>query len=164
MRKLLPLALVLLAAPAFAQSPAAPAPAPANAAARPALVYNFKTPQLHRAAIDALLAEPGQVLFIDLRRPDEISKIGSFPVYLNVQIADLEKELAFIPKERKIITVSNHAARAGKAGDLLSERGFNVVGAVGSQVYEEEGGVIVRIVPPPAQQAAAAPAAPASKN
>ncbi|MGY3581691.1 rhodanese-related sulfurtransferase [Bradyrhizobium sp. USDA 4341] len=160
MRNRLPLVLLasVLVAPAFAQSPAAPAPGNAPTAQ----VYNYKTPQLHRAAVDALLAEPSKVLFVDLRRPDEISKIGSFPVYLNVQIGDLEKDLAFVPKDRKIVTVSNHAARAGKAGDVLTEKGFNVVGAVGSQIYEEEGGTILRVVPPAPQAASAA--APAAKN
>jgi rhodanese-related sulfurtransferase len=163
MRKFLTLLAVTtaFAAPALAQSPA-PAAAPAAAGQRPAFVYNFKTPELHRAAIDALLADPSHVLFVDLRRPDEISKIGTFPVYLNVQLNDLEKNLAFIPKDRRIVTVSNHAARAGKAGDLLTEKGFKVVGAVGSQLYEGEGGTIVKIaVPPPRQaDAGAAPAAP----
>jgi rhodanese-related sulfurtransferase len=101
------------------------------------------------------------VLFIDLRRPDEISKIGTFPVYLNVQLADLEKNLAFIPKDRSIVTVSNHAGRAGKAADLLADRGYKVVGAVGSQLYEDEGGTIVKIaIPAPRQTEASAPAVP----
>jgi rhodanese-related sulfurtransferase len=157
MRKILPLLLLsaAFAAPAFAQTPAPVAPPPAQ----PAFVYNFKTPELHRAAIDALLADPSHVLFIDLRRPDEISKIGSFPVYLNVQAGDLEKNVAFIPKDRQIVTVSNHAARAGKAADFLADHGFKVVGAVGSQHYEDEGGTIVKIAIPAPRQASAAPAA-----
>lgn len=114
-------------------------------AARP---YTAKTPKLNRAQIDALLAKPEQVLFIDVRRPDEISKIGTFPVYLNVQIDELEKVLPFIPKERSIVTVSNHAGRAGKSADLLAEKGFKVVGAIGSQNYEEEGGKITKIAVP----------------
>ncbi len=155
MRKMIALLLLstVLAAPAYAQTPA-----PTGAA--PAFVYNYKTPELHRAAIDSLLAVPGHILFVDLRRPDEISKIGSFPVYLNIQIGDLEKNLAFIPKDRPIITVSNHAGRAGKAADLLAEKGFTVIGAVGSQHYEEEGGTIVKIAVPPPRQAAAAPEVP----
>jgi rhodanese-related sulfurtransferase len=159
MRKILPLLLLsVLTTPAMAQTTAAPS---AAAPARPAFVYNFKTPELHRAAIDALLADPSHVLFIDLRRPDEISKIGTFPVYLNVQLADLEKNLAFIPKDRPIVTVSNHAGRAGKAADLLADRGYKVVGAVGSQLYEDEGGTIVKIaIPAPRQTEASAPAVP----
>jgi len=114
----------------------------------PAEEVKHKIPELTRVQIDEWLAKPDKVLFIDLRRPDEISTIGSFPVYLNIQLADLEKYLAFIPKDRTIITVSNHAARALKAGDVLLDKGFKVVGAAGSQHYEEQGGKIVRIVKP----------------
>lgn len=124
-----------------------------KAEAPAARAYEYKTPKLNRAQIDALLAKPSEVLFIDLRRPDEISKIGTFPVYLNVQIDGLEAALPFIPKERSIVTVSNHAGRAGKAADLLAEKGFKVVGAVGSQNYEEEGGKIIKIVPPAPKEA-----------
>src|SRR5512140_1899662 len=76
----------------------------AAAAAQP---YKYKTPKLNRAQIDALLAKPAELLIIDTRRPDEISKIGSFPVYLNIQIDGLEAALPFIPKDRSIVTVSN---------------------------------------------------------
>ncbi len=138
------LALILAAPVAFAADEDAGKKAEAPAA-RP---YTYKTPKLKRAEIDALLAKPEQVLFIDVRRPDEISKIGTFPVYLNVQIDELDKVLPFIPKERSIVTVSNHAGRAGKSADLLAEKGFKVVGAIGSQNYEEEGGKITKIVPP----------------
>lgn len=148
MKRFVKLTLVVLALAdpaAFAtEAGNADAGAKAGQAARP---WNFKTPNLDRAQIDALLARPDQVLFVDVRRPDEISKIGSFPVYLNVQIGDLEKNAAFIPRERTIVTVSNHAGRAGAAGDLLRAKGFKVRGAAGSQNYEEEGGAITRIAP-----------------
>jgi rhodanese-related sulfurtransferase len=106
----------------------------------------FKAHVLSRAALDALLAKPGHVLLIDVRRPDELSSIGSFPVYLSVQLADLEKSLAWIPKDRTLVTVSNHAGRAGKAADLLASHGFKVAGALGAQNYEQEGGKLAHIV------------------
>jgi len=110
--------------------------------------YSYKTPKLNRAQIDTLLAKPENLLIIDVRRPDEVSKIGGFPVYLSVQAKELEAALPFIPKERAIVTVSNHAGRAGAAADFLAEKGLKVVGAIGSQNYEEEGGKISKIVPP----------------
>jgi len=116
---------------------------PAQREARPA--SNAKV--LKRAEIDALLAQPSNVLVIDVRRPDEIGSIGGFPVYLNVQAGDLEKRLPSIPKDRVIITVSNHASRAGRAADLLQKNGFNVAGAAGVQDYEAEGGALVKIAP-----------------
>lgn len=116
--------------------------------------YKYKTPKLNRAQLDALLAKPEQLLIIDVRRPDELTKIGGFPVYLSIQSKEIENRLAFIPKDRDIVTVSNHAGRAGAAGDLLTAKGFKVVGAVGAQNYEEEGGKLARIEIPAPKPAA----------
>lgn len=106
-----------------------------------------KTVILTRAQFDQLLSAPEQLLVIDVRRPDEITTIGGLPVYLSVQLADLERYLAWIPKDRKIVTISNHAGRAGRAGDLLAAKGFNVVGRIGVQNYAAEGGKLTRIAP-----------------
>jgi len=143
-------ALALTTSFAFGQQ--AGAAKPATPAAQE---YKWKTPKLNRAKIDALLAKPEKLLVIDVRRPDELTKIGGFPVYLSIQAADLEKSLAYIPKDRDIVTVSNHAGRAGAAADLLASKGFRVVGAIGSENYEEEGGRIVKIVPPTPKPAGA---------
>ena len=104
---------------------------------------------LTRAEIDDLLSKPDQVLIIDVRRPDEVTAIGGFPVYLSIQIGDLEKSLAFIPKDRTIIALSNHAARGGRAADILAKAGFKVAGAAGAEDYEMQGGTLNKIVPPP---------------
>lgn len=134
MRSLSALLLSLVASLALAQS-------------APARKDESKTPVLTRAQFDQLLTHPEQLLIIDIRQPDEVSAIGGLPVYLSVQVADLEKSLAWIPKDRKIVTVSNHAGRAGRAGDLLTAKGFNVVGRVGVQNYEQEGGKLTKITP-----------------
>src|SRR5580658_10267242 len=129
MRKLI-LITLLAATTAFAQAPAA------------------KAKILTRAELDQLLATPDKVLLIDVRRPDEISSNGGFPVYLSIQIGELEKHLDSIPRDRVIVTVSNHAARGGKAADLLASKGFNVAGAVGAETYEKEGGTLTKIEVP----------------
>jgi rhodanese-related sulfurtransferase len=123
------------------------AEAPAAAAA-PAAEYKYKTPKLNRAQFDELLAKPEQLTIIDVRRPDELTTKGGFPVYLSIQSTEIEKSLAYIPKDRNVVTVSNHAGRAGAAADLLASKGFKVVGAVGAQNYEEEGGKLTKIAPP----------------
>lgn len=140
-----PIAVLLLAGALGAAVPAA------EPAAR-----DFKSPLLNRAQVDALLAKPSQIVVIDLRRPDEHQSKGAFPVFLSIQAADLEKYLAYIPRDRQVLTVSNHSGRSGKAADLLASHGFKVAGAVGAQLYEEEGGKIIKIAPPPATPAAAA--------
>ena len=125
--KLLMLSLILIVPSMQTVAQEAAKPAAAQAAA--------KTPTLTREQFDAWLAKPDEILLIDVRRPDEVSTIGGFPVYLSIQSKELENSLDFIPKERAIITVSNHAGRAVKAADLLADKGFNVVGAVGVQTY-----------------------------
>jgi len=119
--------------------------------------WTYKTKQLERSEVDALLAKPEKLVVLDVRRPDEVTSKGSFPVFLNIQAKDVERQLAYIPRDRQIVTVSNHAHRAGAVGDLLTAKGFNVAGATGSEDYEAQGGKIVRITPPVKQLAVAAP-------
>jgi rhodanese-related sulfurtransferase len=146
MKKLLVIMPLLFAAGAYAQAPDVKAPPSAP---------QFKAHVLSRAELDTLLQKPESLLLIDVRRPDEITNIGGFPVYLSVQIASLASSLNWIPKDRVIVTVSNHAARAGKAADLLAAQGFHVAGAVGAETYEKEGGSLTKIVAPPASANAA---------
>ena len=134
---------------AHAQTPAAAA---ANAAAPE--VWKYKTPKLNKAQLDALFAKPEKLVVIDVRRPDELTNIGQFPVFLSIQFQDLANQLAYIPKDRKIVTVSNRAHRAGDAGDFLTAHGFKVIGAAGTKDYEEQGGSVLHIAPPPPKTAA----------
>ena len=103
---------------------------------------------LDRAAVDALLAQPNELVILDLRRPDELTNIGGFGVYLSIQLSELGERLDYIPKDRTIVTVSNHAGRAKRAAALLIDAGFKVAGAAGAQDYEAEGGVLSKIQPP----------------
>ncbi|MGA8173029.1 MAG: rhodanese-like domain-containing protein, partial [Methylocystis sp.] len=129
------------AAPPTASAPTAGAPAvtPANDPA-----YTYKTLRLNRGAFDALLSKPEQLVVLDIRRPDELSKVGGFPVYLSIQTADIQRSLSFIPRDRLIVTVSNRAHRAGAVGDILLGLGFHVVGAIGVLDYQDEGGVLTK--------------------
>jgi rhodanese-related sulfurtransferase len=116
---------------------------------------------LNNAELDQLLAHPESLVLIDVRRPDEVSSIGGFPVYLSIQLKDLEKSVAWIPKDRTVVLVSNHAGRAGKAAQILADKGFKVAGAVGAQTYEKAGGSILHIpVPKQAVAEGKPPAAP----
>lgn len=145
--KLLLLWMIAIAPMAFAAE-APKAKAPDAKTAKPE--YIPRSPKLNRSQFDALLANPSQLVVIDLRRPDEVSSKGGFPVYLSIQAGDLEKYLDYIPKDRFVVTVSNHSARSGKSADLLADKGFKVAGFVGAEYYKEEGGTLTKIpVPPP---------------
>jgi len=154
---------ILLAAIGATTAIAADAP-PAPAAAK------SKAHELTRAEFEKLLTDPKHLLILDVRRPDELTRIGGFPVYLSVQIKDLENRLDWIPRDRTIVTVSNRAARSGRAADLLASKGYNVAGTVGAQTFEEQGGALTKFeVPPPrtpanAQSNAAAGGQPATAN
>ena len=124
--------------------------------------WKFKAKRLGKADVDALLAQPDSVIFIDLRAPAEHIQYGTFPVFLSVQNKDLEKQLAWLPKDRQIVTVSNHSQRAGAAADLLAAKGFNVAGATGAEEYEVEGGTAVAHLIPRAPRVAGAASAPRS--
>lgn len=128
-------------------------PAAAKDADKPA------APKLSRAQLDEWLARPDQIVLLDLRRPDEHQSVGALPVFLSIQAADLERNLAYIPRDRAIIPVSNHAGRAGKAAIVLVKHGYKVVGVVGVEDYEAEGGQLVKIQPPPKKGPTATPTA-----
>ena len=127
------------------QAPAAPAEAAKPISAK-----------LNRQQLDGLLTYPDQVLIVDVRRPDEISSIGGFPAYLSVQAKDIDSGAVFIPRDRTLITLSNHAGRALKAADALLAKGFKVAGAAGAQDYEAEGGKLTKISAPAPKVASAA--------
>lgn len=155
---LLAIALAFGSTLALAQQTAAsPASAPAP---QP---WTHKTKNLNRAEVDALFGNPKKLLVIDVRRPDELTKYGTFPVVLNLQLKDLPEVLDYIPRDRTILTVSNRAHRAGDAGDLLISKGYKVAGATGTEDYREAGGTIVKIAVPAPRTAASAPA-PAASN
>jgi rhodanese-related sulfurtransferase len=155
-----------------AEAPLAPPIHVAGGAADPAAVkrvqkylsepWKYKAKRLSKADVDALLAKPDSVIFIDLRTPAEFIQFGSFPVFLSVQNKDLEKQLAWLPRDRQIVTVSNHSQRAGAAADLLASKGFNVAGATGSEEYEVQGGTAVTHLVPRAPRVADAASQPRS--
>jgi rhodanese-related sulfurtransferase len=155
--KTLLFAFALVAAPAAFAQQGAP---PSAAAKEPP----FKTHVLSRPEVDALFKHPEKILLIDVRRPDELTAIGGFPAYFSIQFNDLESSLAWIPKGRQIVTLSNHAGRAGKAGDILTAKGYPVAGAVGVQLYEKDGGTLTKISPPAPKAASSAAPAGSSKG
>ena len=139
-------AVVLLSTAAFAQEPTPAAQRTTSGQHAPAPT---RAKKLTNAEFDAYLEHPEHVLIVDVRRPDEVSTIGGFPVYLSIQAKDLKAHLNEIPKDRPIITVSNHAARASVAADALEDAGFKVLGAVGADTYQQEGGKLAIKIPVP---------------
>jgi rhodanese-related sulfurtransferase len=139
------IALALSASLAFAVDAEAPKDAAKYVDPNP---WTHKTKRLDRAQLDKLLGHPEKLLIIDVRRPDELTKVGGFPIYLSLQIRNLQESTDYIPKGRQIVTVSNRAHRAGEAGDFLLSKGYKVAGAVGVLDYEDQGGSLTKIAAP----------------
>jgi len=113
-----------------------------------------KVKELHKADVDALLAAPEKVLFLDVRSPSEMAAEGTFAVFLNAAVSEsdakaagLEKHLGDIPKDRAIVAVGGNAARAMAAAAVLASHGFKVAGAVSAPAYDQEGGSLTKYQP-----------------
>jgi predicted sulfurtransferase len=60
-------------------------------------------PRVKGAQRDALIART-DVLFLDVRRPDEIEESGTVRGYLNIPIEELAERLHEIPRTARILT------------------------------------------------------------
>ena len=91
MRRLLVVAM-LLAVPVFAM-----AQQPATPAAQP------QAPKMASDDVMALL-EKGEVFFLDVREATELEELGTLEGYVNIPLAQLEKRLGELPKDKAILT------------------------------------------------------------
>ena len=101
-----------------------------------------EVPVLSREQVDQLLATPETVVFIDVRRADEVAAIGGLPAFLNIQASEIDRFISYIPRDRAVVTISNHSGRARKTAGILRDRGFRVAGAVGVEDYAAAGGTL----------------------
>lgn len=83
-------------------------------------------------AKEHLSAGAEKVCYLDVRNFDEY-KAGHVPGAVCIPLAQLEKDLALIPKDKLLIVGCAGGSRAGKATELLRSKGF-------SNVMELEGG------------------------
>ncbi|MFN8684598.1 MAG: rhodanese-like domain-containing protein [Acidobacteriota bacterium] len=50
------------------------------------------------------MKEQSNLFFLDVRDPKEIEELGSLKGYVNIPLADLEKRLSEVPKDKTILT------------------------------------------------------------
>lgn len=55
--------------------------------------------------LEKYLEKKDKIFFLDVREPDEITKLGSVPGYVNIPLGQLEKRLGEVPKDKLIITL-----------------------------------------------------------
>ena len=96
--------------------------------------------KLSTAEVDQLLDSHKHVYILDVRKPEEIAQLGTLKGSINIPIDQLEQRLNEVPKNKLILTLSNHAGRGSKAAELLEKNGYKVAGAAGIQTYTADGG------------------------
>lgn len=60
--------------------------------------------ELSPAELSKLLEKRENLFFLDVREPEEIRQLGSVKGYVNIPLAQLERRLAEIPRNKLIIT------------------------------------------------------------
>jgi rhodanese-related sulfurtransferase len=55
--------------------------------------------------LEKLLEKKDSIFFLDVREPDEISRLGSIKGYVNIPLGQLESRLKEVPKDRVIVTL-----------------------------------------------------------
>lgn len=85
-----------------------------------------------------LLAKPRQVLFIDVREPNEIAVTGTLQGALTIPIGQLEQRLKEVPKDKPIVPFCRLGGRATSAANLLNQKGYKTVGVFGMEDYHDK--------------------------
>ena len=64
-----------------------------------------QTPTISADELEKYLEKKDKVFFLDVREPEEITKLGTVPGYVNIPLGQLEKRLSEVPKDKLIITL-----------------------------------------------------------
>jgi len=107
------------------------------------VTLSFGQKKLNPDELEKALEKRESVVFLDVREPDEIKKLGTMPGYVNIPLGQLEARLKELPKNKPIITACNHGVRAGRAAAILEKNGFQVLGACGLEDWKEKGKKVI---------------------
>lgn len=62
-----------------------------------------KAPRVEAGEIDSVLAD-ADVIFLDVREPDELEELGTIEGYINIPVDQLAERLDELPKDKPILT------------------------------------------------------------
>ena len=85
-----------------------------------------------------LVDKPGNILFVDVRKPEEFASLGTLKGALNIPLDQVPDRLKELPKDRPIVVVCRSGHRSGLAATLLQEKGFQVLGSGGLKDFAEK--------------------------
>ena len=127
MRKvLLSLAVIVLVAPAFAQSHSTGG-------------VNPKFKKLTPEELKSLVDKKANFYFLDVREPDELVKLGTIDGYHNIPLSQLEGRVKEIPKDAVIVSACNRAVRASRAAEILEKHGYKQISVCAMLEYNDKG-------------------------
>ncbi len=78
---------------------------------------------VRQATGEELLREKADVLFIDVRQPEEY-RAAHIPGALLIPLGELEQRLAEVPRDRDVVVVCRSGGRSTRACGLLSGHGY----------------------------------------
>ena len=84
------------------------------------------------------------VIFLDVRLPQEIRELGTVKGYINIPVDELAKRMGELPKDKRVITACNAGGRAVRAAAMLKAKGYDVIGACGIKGAESKGLELVK--------------------
>ncbi len=97
-----------------------------------------KTPKkISSEEVVKLLEKPQDVVFIDVREPDEIAESGTLRGALTIPVGQLEERLKEVPKDKPVVAFCRRGGRATRASNLLDEKGYKTVGIFGFEEYHD---------------------------
>jgi len=84
-----------------------------------------------------LLEKPQDVLFIDVREPNEIEVTGTLKGALTIPVGQLADRLKEVPKDKPVVAFCRRGGRATRASNLLDEKGYKTLGVFGLEEYHD---------------------------
>ena len=85
---------------------------------------------------------------LDVREPKELEEYGTLKNAVNVPLGQVEKRVAEVPKDRKVVVFCQRGIRAAKAAEVLKRNGVEVIGVAGMLEWKDKN---YEVVYPPKQ-------------
>ena len=84
------------------------------------------------------IARTENLYLLDVREPKELEEFGTLKNAKNVPLGEVEKRLAEVPKDRKVVVFCQRGVRASKAAAVLQKNGVQVIGVAGMIEWKEK--------------------------
>ena len=80
-----------------------------------------------------------KLFLLDVREPKELEQDGAIEGAVNIPLGTLDKRLADVPKDVKLISICRRARRAARAADLLEKDGHSGIRTFAMEDWKAKG-------------------------